>query len=112
MSIHAATASTTWRLQPVPAPANMSANLLQSEVASHDSKKSRKVFDTFVRQTFYGQLVKAMHSTQEKPAYFHGGRGEEVFQGQLDQLLVEEVAKNGASQIAEPMFELFNLTRS
>jgi len=112
MSIHAATASTTWRLQPVPAPANMSVNLLQPEAAAHDSEKLRKTFDAFVGQTFYGQLVKAMRSTQEKPAYFHGGRGEDVFQGQLDQMLVEEVAKNGASQIAEPMFELFNLARS
>ena len=29
-------------------------------------------------ETFYGQMIKAMRSSVGKPAYFHGGRGEEV----------------------------------
>ena len=49
-----------------------------------------------------------MRSTQDKPAYFHGGRGEEVFQSQLDQLLVQEMSKASAEEITGPMFELFN----
>ncbi|HEU0068949.1 MAG TPA: hypothetical protein VFQ26_06760, partial [Nitrospiraceae bacterium] len=43
----------------------------------------REVFDEFVGQSFYQQLLGAMRKTVNKPAYFHGGRAEEVFQGQL-----------------------------
>ncbi len=64
---------------------------------------TREAFDQFVGEAFYGQLLKAMRSTQEKPAYFHGGRAEEIFQQQFDQVLTEE--------FTGPMFELFNAGR-
>jgi hypothetical protein len=64
----------------------------------------RKQFTQFVGETFYGQMIKAMRSTVGKPAYFHGGRGEEVFQGQLDQQLAEYMTAASAQTIAEPMF--------
>ena len=48
--------------------------------------------------------MKAMRSTQEKPAYFHGGRAEEVFQGQLDQTLAQSMTAASADTIADPMF--------
>ncbi len=50
-------------------------------------------------------MLKAMRSTVGKPAYFHGGRAEEVFQGQLDQTMAEHLTKASASKFAEPMFE-------
>ena len=71
----------------------------------------RETFDQFVGETFYGQMVKAMRKTVGKPAYFHGGRGEDVFQQQLDQLLVERITKSTSSQFTGPMFELFELGR-
>ena len=43
------------------------------------SDELRERFTQFVGETFYGQMIKAMRSTVGKPAYFHGGRGEEVF---------------------------------
>ena len=73
------------------------------------SPELREKFNEFVGQTFFGTLVKAMRKTVDKPAYFHGGRGEEVFQAELDRVFVEELTESTASQIAEPMFELFNL---
>ncbi len=73
--------------------------------------KLRDAFDTFVGETFYGNLTSAMRKTVEKPAYFHGGRAEEAFQGQLDQLLVSRMADASADQFTGPMFELFNLNR-
>ena len=65
----------------------------------------REKFTQFVGETFYGQMLKSMRATVGKPAYFHGGRGEEVFQGQFDQRLAEELTKSSAKQFAEPMFE-------
>jgi hypothetical protein len=64
----------------------------------------REKFTEFVGEAFYGQMFKAMRSTVGKPAYFHGGRAEEVFQGQLDQTMAEQLTKTTASKFAEPMF--------
>ena len=76
------------------------------------SSELRKAFDSFVGQTFYGQLLQAMRKTVDKPAYFHGGRGEEVFQAQLDQILAERMTEATADQFTGPMFELFTMHRS
>ncbi len=72
----------------------------------------REAFRDFVGQTMFGQMLQSMRTTVGKPAYFHGGRGEEVFQQQLDQLLVEKISDSSASTVADPMFELFQLQRS
>ena len=77
-----------------------------------DSGELRRAFDSFVGETFYGQMLKSMRKTVGKPAYFHGGRAEEVFQGQLDQILAEEMTEASASTFTGPMYELFNLSRS
>ena len=71
----------------------------------------KEAFSDFVGQTFFGQLIASMRKTVEKPAYFHGGRAEEVFQGQLDQMLAERVSDVSREQFAEPMYELFMMQR-
>jgi Rod binding domain-containing protein len=76
-----------------------------------DEAKLRQVFDETVGQTLFGQLLKQMRKTVGKPAYFHGGRGEEVFQQQLDQVLAEKLSRASADQITGPMFELFMMSR-
>jgi Rod binding domain-containing protein len=65
----------------------------------------REQFTQFVGEAFFGQMIKAMRSTVGKPAYFHGGRAEEVFQGQLDQQLSQHLTEASAARFAEPMFE-------
>jgi hypothetical protein len=72
----------------------------------------REKFDTFVGEAFFGQMLKAMRTSVGKSAYFHGGRAEEIFQGQLDQILSQEMTEASASELTGPMFELFQLTRS
>jgi len=72
----------------------------------------RQAFRDFVGQTLFGQLLSSMRNTVGKPAYFHGGRAEEVFTQQLDQVLVEQITEASASTVADPMYELFNLQRS
>src|SRR5688500_16591557 len=73
--------------------------------ASTESAELRQQFTQFVGEVFFGQMIKAMRATTGKPAYFHGGRGEEVFQGQLDQKLAEHLTEASAARFAEPMFE-------
>lgn len=71
----------------------------------------REAFGDFVGQTMFGSLMASMRKGQEKPAYFHGGRAEEVFQEQLDQKLVEEMSDASADSFVNPMFDLFQLQR-
>lgn len=68
------------------------------------AKEAQETFRTFVGESFFGQLMKSMRSTQGKPAYFHGGHAEEVFQSQLDQTLAQEMTAVSADKIADPMF--------
>jgi len=56
-------------------------------------------------------MIQAARQTVGKPAYFHGGRAEEVFQGQLDQVLAQTLSKSSAATISEPMYKLFTLNR-
>ena len=69
----------------------------------------REAFDQFVGQTFYGHLLASMRKTVGKPAYFHGGRAEEIFQQQLDQVLAEQLTSASAEELTGPMYDLFML---
>ena len=83
--------------------------LTQGSAKPAADPRLREAFDDFVGGTFYSQMLGSMRKTLGKPAYFHGGRAEEVFQGQLDQILAERLSEASASQFTGPMFELFNL---
>lgn len=80
----------------------------------HDSEQRplREVFDQAMGETLFAQMLKSMRRTVGKPAYFHGGRTEEVFQQQLDQVLAEKLSRASAPALTDPMFELFTLRRS
>src|SRR5262245_16400400 len=69
-----------------------------------DARALHKAYTDFVGKTFFGQMMKAMRSTVDKPAYFHGGQAEEAFRWQLDQHLADAMSEASADQIAEPMF--------
>jgi Rod binding domain-containing protein len=71
----------------------------------------RSAFEDFVGQTLFGETLKSMRKAQRKPAYFHGGRGEEIFQQQLDQVLAEKLSHASADKLAGPMYELFTMNR-
>lgn len=83
-----------------------------ADAAAANEPKLREVFNSFVGEVFYGQMLKAMRQTVGKPAYFHGGRAEEIFRGQLDQILSEQMAKTDAGGLTDSMFQLFSLRRS
>src|SRR5687768_2786920 len=88
-----------------PAPA------IQQLQQEKDESKLRETFNDFVGETFFGQMLASMRKTVGKPAYFHGGRAEEVFQGQLDQMLAQRISDSTAERFTGPMFELFQLSR-
>ena len=92
------------------APASALTTKLSGTAAKPEELKD--AFGDFVGNTFYGQLIASMRKTVDKPAYFHGGRGEEVFQGQLDQMLAEKLSDATQEQFAGPMFDLFMLKRA
>ncbi|WP_425615691.1 rod-binding protein [Anatilimnocola sp. NA78] len=102
MALDITSAATSQAFQPLP----------QGVVKKSSTSETKEAFTDFVGQTMFGQALASMRKTIEKPAYFHGGRAEEVFQGQLDQLLCEELTEATADTFAGPMFDLFMLHRS
>ncbi len=84
----------------------------ESVEKSGDESALRETFQDFVGQTFFTELIKSMRATQEGAAYFNGGRAEEIFQGQFDQMMSEELSDASAKTISDPMFELFKLGRT
>ena len=79
--------------------------------ASSGEAELREKFSEFVGQTFFGTMLASMRKSVGKSAYMHGGRGEEVFTKQLDQVLVQELTEASADQIAGPLFDLFQMQR-
>jgi hypothetical protein len=63
-----------------------------------------QAFDKFVGNALYGQMLSSMRKSQNKPAYFHGGRTEEIFQGQLDQRLVDSLTAAKGGELADAMY--------
>jgi len=104
MSITSITSSLT-ATAPVPAATTKSLD------ANAKDQELRANFETFVGETLFGQMLKSMRKSQQKPAYFHGGRAEEVFQQQLDQVLAQKMSHASADKLAGPMFELFTMNR-
>src|SRR5262245_8626655 len=78
----------------------------------YDTPELHKAFTDFVGQTFFGELVKQMRATVNKPAFFHGGMGEDIFQSQLDQILVERISQTSAATFSDPMYDLLMAPRS
>jgi peptidoglycan hydrolase FlgJ len=78
----------------------------------HDTPELKKAFNDFVGQTFFGELLKQMRATLDKPAFFHGGMGEDIFQSQLDQVIVEQMTDASAKSFSDPMYQLLMAPRS
>jgi hypothetical protein len=97
----------------VPSPVFLLAETLQAADLNSEPPKDllRDTFNDFVGQTFFSELIKSYRKTQQPAAYFHGGRAEQIFQGQLDQVLSEVLSERTASTIADPMYDLFMLKR-
>jgi peptidoglycan hydrolase FlgJ len=67
----------------------------------------RGKFQDFVAGTFYKTMLKAMRDTQRPPKYFHGGQAEQIFQGQFDQQIAEQMAREHGARFADPLFAAY-----
>jgi hypothetical protein len=67
----------------------------------------RATFQDAVGSLFYGQMIKALRSGVGKPAYFHGGQAEEMFQAQMDQQVAADLARDHADGFVEELFQRF-----
>ena len=85
-------------------------NHFQSTAIAKSEKDltAQEAFQEFVAGTFYKEMLKALRSTQNEPAYFHGGYAENVFQGQLDQTIAEDLARTQGAAFSEPLFSAFS----
>ena len=79
--------------------------------AAAEDPQLRKTFDSFVGETFYGQMLKSMRKSVDKPAYFHGGRAEEIFTQQLDQVLTKKLSESSGNHLSDSMYALFTAAR-
>lgn len=112
----ASTMSSTWESTATtqPAGSRCDAAALKAQAAAdkpEENEKLREAFQSFVGETLFSQMLKAARKTQNKPAYFHGGRAEEMFQQQLDQVLAEKMATTDGGKYSDAMFELFTMKR-
>jgi peptidoglycan hydrolase FlgJ len=94
----------------IPSPQPLASSALQRPSAAA-SPELREAFTDFVGQTFFGELLKQMRATVDKPTLFHGGMGEDIFQSQLDQVLVERMTDASAGSFSGPMFDLLMARR-
>ncbi len=56
-------------------------------------ERLRTAADGIVGSTFYGTLLRIQRESGLKGPYGHGGRGEEAFRAQLDQVLAEQAGQ-------------------
>jgi len=84
----------------------------KSPARGHDTPELHKAFTDFVGQTFFGELLKQMRASVDKPAFFHGGMGEDIFQSQLDQILVERITDASGPTFSDPMYQLLMARRT
>jgi len=99
-------------LNAISSPATLQTVLAQSTAAdkappSKQELQVREKFQEFVAGTFYKKMLAALRSGQGKPAYFHGGQMEEVFQQHLDDRLANNMAQQHGDQFAGPLFDAY-----
>lgn len=61
----------------------------------------------FVGNVFYGTLFRQMRESRIQGKYFHGGRGEEIFQSQLNMELSKRMGQASNDPIANKMYDAF-----
>ena len=98
----------------MPAAATAAHARLQSASAGTNRKKGNaefaQKFNEVLGQTMYGMMLKSLRKTSHKTPYFNGGRTEEVFGQQLDQVLAEKMGRRDAGKFGQ-MSALTTLTR-
>jgi len=69
-----------------------------------DLDRLHKVTGQVIGSVFFGTLLRSMRDSKLKGPYGHGGRGEEVFAAQLDNIYAEQVGTSMRSGISETIY--------
>ncbi len=72
-----------------------------------DLDRLREVAGRVAGSVFFGTLLKTMRNSTLKGAYGHGGRGEEVFAAQLDEILAERMGSKNSLGLSNVLFDRF-----
>lgn len=80
---------------------------LRRDPSSLSQTELREHVGEFVANIFYGTLFRQMQQSNLKGKYLHGGRGEEVFRGQLAMELTRRMGRAPNDPIAQRMYESF-----
>jgi hypothetical protein len=71
-----------------------------------DSEQAlRSRLGEFAGNVFYGTLIRQMQDSKLKGQYFHGGRGEEVFQAQLGMELARRLGRAPNDPVVNRLYE-------
>jgi hypothetical protein len=68
------------------------------------ARRLRGKIDEFVGIAFYGELLKATRNSSLQGEYGHGGRGEEVFAGQLHMELAQQAGRARRSPLTDAIY--------
>lgn len=86
----------------MPVSATAAQATLQSRAADAGRKKDtaqfKQKFNEVLGQTMYGMMLKSLRKTSHKTPYLNGGRTEEVFGQQLDQVVAEKMGRRDAGK--------------
>lgn len=84
---------------------NTNAAVSTSAITSAQSTQARrKAYGEVAGNVFYGTLMKQMNESKLKGKYFHGGRGEEAFRGQLALELGKRMGQSPTDPLVNRMF--------
>ncbi len=86
---------------------NAASHLLTQSTGHGANQDLKSAFTDFTAGTFYKEMLKSLHKMHGKPAYLHGGKTEELFQGQLDQQISEDLAHKRGSALADSLYQAF-----
>lgn len=75
--------------------------------ASPEQRKAalRQAAEEMVGVTFFGEMLKMARNAKIKGPFGHGGRGEEVFGGQLDQELARRAGQGMKNSLSEAIYK-------
>ncbi len=76
-----------------------------AQKASVANPKLREQVGDFVGTIFYGTLLSQLQDSKFKSEYFHGGRGEEIFKGQLYQEYARRIGRSPNDPMSNRIYE-------
>ena len=76
---------------------------------THKDKRLKEACKAF-EAIFTYEVLKGMRRTVEKCDLFHGGQGEEIYEGLLDQELSKGMAGDGPGSLAEQLYRQLKMS--